>query len=119
MWEGDDEMNLNQIDRLVGTVPEGIEQKSRRRLDGYAAVARRCESRITALRGDLERALRSAGDVAHDGGDLDAASDAALALLCELDALERVQPRIDAWLRVSVGALSDEVQMGPVGEGPI
>jgi hypothetical protein len=30
-----------------------------------------------------------------------------------------VQPRIDAWLRVSVGALSDEVQMGPVGEGPI
>ncbi len=40
-------------------------------------------------------------------------------LLVELDSLERVQPRIDAWLRVSVGALSDEVQMGPVGEGPI
>ena len=95
-------MNLKQIDRLVGTVPEGIEGKSRRRLDGYAAVARRCEERITALRGEL-----------------DAASDTALSLLVELDSLERVQPRIDAWLRVSVGALSDEVQMGPVGEGPI
>ena len=78
-------MNLKQIDRLVGAVPESIEEKSRRRLDGYAAVARRCEERIMALRGELER----------------------------------VQPRIDAWLRVSVGALSDEVQMGPVGEGPI
>ena len=112
-------MNLKQIDRLVGTVPEGIEAKSRRRLDGYAAVARRCEERITALRSDLESALRAAGDVAHDGGDLDTTSDQALALLVELDSLERVQPRIDAWLRVSVGALSDEVQMGPVGEGPI
>jgi hypothetical protein len=57
--------------------------------------------------------------VAHGGGDLEAASDTALSLLVELDSLERVQPRIDAWLRVSVGALSDEVQMGPVGEGPI
>jgi hypothetical protein len=112
-------VNLKQIDRLVETVPGGIEEKSRRRLDGYAAVARRCESRIIALRGDLERALRAAGEVAHDGGDVDAASDEALALLCELDSLERVQPRIDAWLRVSVGALSDEVQIGPVGEGPI
>jgi hypothetical protein len=112
-------VNLKQIDRLVGTVPDGIEEKSRRRLDGYAAVARRCEERISALRGDLERALRAAGDVAHDGGELDGTSDAALGLLIELDSLERVQPRIDAWLRVSVGALSDEVQMGPVGEGPI
>jgi hypothetical protein len=112
-------VNLKQIDRLVGAVPESIEEKSRRRLDGYAAVARRCEERIMALRGDLERALRGAGDVAHDGGDLEGASDLALALLVELDSLERVQPRIDAWLRVSVGALSDEVQMGPVGEGPI
>jgi hypothetical protein len=112
-------VNLKQIDRLVGAVPESIEEKSRRRLDGYAAVARRCEERIMALRGELERALRGAGDVAHDGGDLEGTSDLALALLVELDSLERVQPRIDAWLRVSVGALSDEVQMGPVGEGPV
>jgi hypothetical protein len=112
-------VNLKQIDRLVGTVPDGIEEKSRRRLDGYAAVARRCEERISALRADLGRARRAAGDVAHDGGELDGTSDAALGLLIELDSLERVQPRIDAWLRVSVGALSDEVQMGPVGEGPI
>jgi hypothetical protein len=112
-------VNLKQIDRLVGTVPDGIEEKSRRRLDGYAAVARRCEERITTLRGDLERALRTAGDVAHDGGDLESAADGALVLLVELDSLERVQPRIDAWLRVSVGALSDEAQMGPMGEGPI
>jgi hypothetical protein len=112
-------VNLKQIDRLIGTVPDTIEDRQRRRLDGYAAVAKRCEERISALRGTLERALRNAGDVAHDGGDLQEASDGALALLCELDALERVQPRIDAWLRVSVGALSDEAQSGPVGEGPI
>jgi hypothetical protein len=112
-------VNLKQIDRLVRTVPDGIEEKSRRRLDGYAAVARRCEERITTLRGDLERALRTAGDIAHDGGDLEAAADGALVLLVELDSLERVQPRIDAWLRVSVGALSDEAQMGPMGEGPV
>ena len=112
-------MNLKQIDRLVGTVPDSIEPRQRKRLDGYAAVARRCESRIGALRADLERALRAAGDVAHGGGDLDATSDEALSLLCELDALERVQPRIDAWLRVAVGALSDEMRLGPMGEGPI
>jgi ABC-type transporter Mla subunit MlaD len=112
-------MNLKQIDRLIAGVPDGLEDRSRRRLDGYAAVARRCEQRIIDLRGTLERALRAAGDVAHDGGDLDAASDEALALLIELDQLERVQPRIDAWLRVSVGAFSDEAQMGPVGEGPV
>ena len=72
----------------------------------------------SALRVELERALRAAGDVAHDGGERGRGRPRALAAR-ELDSLERVQPRMDSWLRVSVGAVSDEVQMGPVGEGPI
>ena len=54
-----------------------------------------------------------------DEANTDEAADAALALLVELDGLERVQPRIDSWLRVSVGAMVDEFQMGPMGEGPV
>ena len=48
----EESVNLKQIDRLVGTVPDGIEEKSRRRLDGYAAVARRCEERIRKIQED-------------------------------------------------------------------
>ena len=59
-------MNLKQIDRLVGAVPESIEEKSRRRLDGYAAVARRCEERIMALRDDEHVAYVAAWE--HTGG---------------------------------------------------
>jgi hypothetical protein len=109
-------MNLKQIDRLVASVPDGIESRQRRRIDGYAASARRCETRIAALRPQLERSLRAVDDAPE--GETDAAADAALALLVELDELERVQPRIDSWLRVSVGAMVDEAQIGPMGEGP-
>ena len=42
---------------------------------------------------------------------------AAAHILCSR-LLERIQPRIDAWLRVAVGALEDEIEGGPVGEGP-
>jgi hypothetical protein len=110
-------VNLRQIDRLVDSVPDGIEPRQRSRLDGYAATARRCERRIAALRPELERALRGVDDAPE--AERDAAADAALALLVELDSLERVQPRIDSWLRVSVGALVDEIQSGPMGEGPV
>jgi hypothetical protein len=108
-------VNHKQIDRLVGSVPTTIAGGQRKRLEGYAAAAHRCESRISTLRVDLEQALRGIGDTV----DLDASADRALALLMELDSLERVQPRIDAWLRVSVGALADNQPIGPVGEGPI
>jgi hypothetical protein len=108
-------VNHKQIDRMVASVPPTVEARQRRRVDGYAATARRCEDRIAGLRGDLEQALRAVSDDV----DVETAADHALELLRELDALERVQPRIDAWLRVSVGALAEVPDTGPVGEGPI
>jgi hypothetical protein len=42
-----------------------------------------------------------------------------LRLALELDALERIQPRIDSWLRVGVGAVSEDAGLpAPFGEGP-
>jgi hypothetical protein len=46
------------------------------------------------------------------------AADEAIRLAVEFDALERVLPRIDAWLRVAVGAVSDDPGPTPFGEGP-
>jgi hypothetical protein len=48
----------------------------------------------------------------------EAAADEAIRLARELEALERVQPRIDSWLRVAVGAVSDDPGLEPFGEGP-
>ena len=45
-------------------------------------------------------------------------ADQALRLAREIDALERIQPRIDAWLRVAAGAFSTEPGHEPFGEGP-
>jgi hypothetical protein len=112
-------LNEKQIDRLVGSVPDDADPRQRRRVEGYAANARRCERRIIGLRDELEHALRAVDDAAAEGtADCPERSDAALALLMELDALERVQPRIDSWLRVSAGAFSESPMM-PVGEGPV
>jgi hypothetical protein len=47
-----------------------------------------------------------------------AAADEAIRLAREIDALERVQPRIDSWLRLAVGAVSDDLGAEPFGEGP-
>jgi hypothetical protein len=84
---------------------------------GYAATARRCDERISALRIELERALRGVDEAAAGGYGV-AAADEALRLARELDALERVQPRIDSWLRVAVGAVSDDPGLEPFGEEP-
>jgi hypothetical protein len=46
------------------------------------------------------------------------ATDEAIRLTCELDALERVQPRVDSWLCATVGALSYDPGLEPFGEGP-
>jgi hypothetical protein len=110
-------MNPAQIDRLLAGVPATVDARHRRRVHGYAATARRCDERISGLRVELERALRGV-DEAAEGGDGVAAADEALRLARELDALERVQPRIDSWLRVAVGAVSDDPGLEPFGEGP-
>jgi hypothetical protein len=98
-------VNNAQIDRLLAEV----EGHYRDCVSGYAAAARRCDERIAALRVELERMLRGADETA---------ADAAIRLAVELDARERVQPRIDSWLRVAVGAVSDDPGPAPFGEGP-
>ena len=110
-------MNSAQIDRLLSSVPATTDPRHRRRVEGYAATARRCDARIAALRVELERALRAVDEAAADGPS-EAAADDALRLASELDALERVQPRVDSWLRVAVGAVADDPGLEPFGEGP-
>jgi hypothetical protein len=112
-------VNPSQIDRLLSGVPGNVDERHRRRVFGYAATARRCDERIAALRVELERALRAVDDAAAAGpAEAEAAADEAIRLARELDALERVQPRIDSWLRVAVGAVSDDPGLEPFGEGP-
>jgi hypothetical protein len=107
-------MNQAQIARLLAGVPISVEERHRRRIDGYAATARRADERIIALRIELERALRAV-DEAPSQSD---GADRAIELARELDSLERVQPRIDSWLRVAVGSISDDPGLEPFGEGP-
>jgi hypothetical protein len=112
-------VNPSQIDRLLAGVPATVDERHRRRVLGYAVTARRCDARIAALRVELERALRSVDDTAAAGpAEAEATADEAIRLARELDGLERVQPRIDSWLRVAVGAVSDDPGLEPFGEGP-
>ena len=110
-------MNRAQIDRLLAGAPAGFDGRHQRGVDGYAATARRCEERIDRLRTELQRALREV-DSATSGVREDAAADQALRLACELDALERVQSRVDSWLRVALAGLSVDPGDEPFGEGP-
>jgi len=107
-------MNQAQIDRLLAGVPISVEERHRRRIDGYAATARRADERIAALRIELERALRAVDEAPSESD----GADRAIELARELDSLERVQPRIDSWLRVAVGSISDDPGLEPFGEGP-
>jgi hypothetical protein len=110
-------MTPAQIDRLLVGLAATVDERHRRRINGYAATARRCAERVAARRAELERALRSVDEAAAVGNAGEAA-DEAIRLALELDALERIQPRVDSWLRVAVGALSDDPGPAPFGEGP-
>jgi hypothetical protein len=61
---------------------------------------------------------RCAVDETAAAGPTVEATDEAIRLTCALDTLERVQPRVDAWLRAAVGALSYDPGPAPFGEGP-
>jgi transposase len=110
-------VNSAQIDRLLASVPASTEERHRRRVLGYATTARRIDARISALRTELEGALRAVDDAVADGRG-EQAADEALALARELDSLERIQPRVDSWLRVSIGSVVDDPGLEPFGEGP-
>ena len=103
-------MNLSQIDRLVATVRPTIDQRQRLRLHAYVETARRCEARIQELRDELERTFQ-----AGDGST--GTADAALATACQLDALERLQPRVDSWLADYVAALVSIPEPEIYGDG--
>jgi hypothetical protein len=109
-------MNRAQIERVLADLPATVDERQLSRIHGYAATARRCEERITALRAELERALRSVDEAPAGTGAV--TPDEAIRLALELDELERVQPRIDSWLRVAVSAHSDHPGPAPFGEGP-
>ena len=110
-------MNHAQIDRLLSSVPDSTEPRHLKRVHGYATTARRIDSRIAALRVELERALRAVDDAVPEGRG-EAAADKALELARELDSLERIQPRVDSWLRVAVSSVSEDPGLAPFGEGP-
>jgi hypothetical protein len=110
-------MNPAQIDRLLAAVPPNLDERRRRRVNGLAATARRCDERITTLRIELERALWAVGETELAGPAVERA-DEAIRLTRDLDALERLQPRIDSWLRDAVGVLSHNPELAPFGEGP-
>jgi hypothetical protein len=110
-------MNPAQIDRLLADVPPNVNERQRHRVHGYAATARRCDERIAGLRIELERALRAV-DEQRDDHPRARTADESIRLALELDALERVQSRIDSWLRIAVGAVSDGPGLAPFGEGP-
>ena len=110
-------MNPAQIDRLLADLPATTGARQRRRIHAYAAASRRCTERIEAERTELDRALRAIEEAAA-AGSADDAADEAIRVALELDTLERIQPRIDAWLRVATGAIADAPGLAPFGEGP-
>ena len=101
-------MNRAQIDKGVGGECGGVH--------GYAATARRCQERIAQVRRALEPALRAVDHAAECGTGVEAAADDALRLALELDALERVQSRVDGWLRLAGGVDANEGWLAPFGE---
>jgi hypothetical protein len=95
------------IDHLLGTVPPSISPDQRQRLDAHVETAQRCEARIQLLRAELQRIFELA-DVPNPADPDPAASSKALTVVCELDTLERVQLRVDDWLRQYVIMLTTQ-----------
>ncbi len=95
-------MQLSQIDRLTETVPATISERQQARLRAYTCTARRCEKRTHELRGQLEDALQGSED------DETVQAGRVLELVCELQALEQAQTRVDNWLKQYVAALISE-----------
>jgi hypothetical protein len=110
-------VNPGQIERLLSGVPATVDERQRNRITAYAATARRCDERIAVRHTELARALRNLEAPAAAGKAAEPA-DEAIRLALELDALERIQPRIDSWLRVAVAAVADNEGLAPFGEGP-
>jgi len=110
-------MNLSHIQRLAATVPATIDARQRARLRGYAETASRCEARIQRLREELERSIDATEDSPAITAEVAAEPNESLAMACELDTLERLQPRVDAWFTDYVGALVAAHSTETYGDG--
>ena len=94
-------MHPHRLKQLVASVPEGVDSDRRARLLAHVQTSDGCRARIERVRKELQGAL----DGPLDGRDTERAVDLAV----ELDSLERVQQRLDAWLTTLV----DELTLGP------
>ncbi len=108
----------SHIDQLLATVPSTISTDQRQRLDAHVETVQRCEARIQWLRAELPRTFELAGDVA-DPADPDptVAPNKALTVVIELDTLERVQIRVDEWLKQYVAMLTTQPLVEAYGDG--
>lgn len=92
-------MNPHLLQQRVASVSDtGLDEAARARLAAHKATADACRARARERRGELERVLAGAEGASS-----------ALDLMLELDALERVQDRIDHRLADLCDALSDPV----------
>lgn len=85
-------MNPHRLQCLVATVPDTIGPVQRGRLDAHVEAVSSCCARIVEVKQALRGALNGRGGCALD-------------LACELDSLERVQDRLDRYLRELVDEL--------------
>jgi hypothetical protein len=74
-----------RLDRLLASVPDGIDAAGRARLLAHVEATEECRIRIDEARQALDSALNGDGVSAVDRA-------------CELDRLERVQERLDRML---------------------
>jgi predicted nucleic acid-binding protein len=86
-------VNPHRLQCLLATVPDTISPTQQGRLDAHVEAIEECRARVR----EVKQALRTA----LDGGD-----GSALDLACELDALERVQERLNRWLTELVEELN-------------
>jgi hypothetical protein len=111
-------MNLTHAQRLVATVPPTIDERQRARLTGYVDTVVRCEARIRWLREEVENTLLATdASITKVLGGVVAEPNTALTLACELDTLERLQPRVDAWLTDYTAALVAAHSSETYGDG--
>ncbi|RZT87098.1 hypothetical protein EV383_4005 [Pseudonocardia sediminis] len=89
-------MNPHLLQERVASVSETVEGTALSRLAAHKATADACRERARERRGELDRALAGAEDTRS-----------ALDLMLELDALERVQDKIDHRLADLCDSLSE------------
>jgi hypothetical protein len=85
-------VNPHRLQCLVATVPDTIGSEQRGRLTAHVEAVDSCRARIVEVKQALHGALDGRGGSALD-------------LACELDALERVQERLDRYLTTLVAEL--------------